>query len=46
MEPAHLGGSNGHGRSAKKAAAIMVGLFGPFDRIHWANTSFNLRRFS
>ena len=39
------GGSNGHGRSAKKAAAIMVGLFGPFDRIHWANTSFNLRRF-
>ena len=44
-EPADLGGSNGHGRSAKKAAAIMVGLFGPFDRIHWANTSFNLRRF-
>jgi len=33
-ETADLGGSNGHGRSAKKAAAIMVGLFGLFDRIH------------
>jgi hypothetical protein len=35
MEHADLGSSNGHGRSAKKAAAVMFGFFGHFDFIHF-----------